>query len=203
MSNRLQLALSLIVVILLVFGTNRIDRYHFEKVQDITRSVYEDRLVAVGYIYEMDQIFDEKKIGLEIFRADFADTTDSIPGTDLVKQTALNSKIQSVIDNFSKTRLTPDEGAYFEKLQRTFLRLKDAETAVFEGNSERYEAASKAYRDISTYLDVLADIQQGEGKRMTEIAQESLNQNAFMSQIEIAIVILVGIVLQVVLFYKR
>lgn len=150
MSNRLQLALSLIVVILMVLGTNRLDKYHFEKVQDITRSVYEDRLVAAGYIYEMDQHFDAKKEGLNAFLNDSTTTLNSEAATDLIAQTELNGQIISLIDRFSNTRLTPDEDAYFEKLQRSFDRLTKAEKIIFEGSNPRLQEVLEAYDNITT-----------------------------------------------------
>jgi hypothetical protein len=210
--QRLQLALSLVIVILIVFATNRIDQYHFEKVQEITRSVYEDRLVALGYIYELDQHFDDKRQGYAQLWSEAIGEPDNrtarVTAPFMGPQRKINSLAEELMQKYATTRLTPDEAAYFEKLQRSYGRLKSADqkmidAGTYELTEIEYDDLQEVFSNLKIYLNQLAEIQQGEGRRMTEIAQESLNQNAFMSQIEIILVIVVGIALQVVLFYRK
>lgn len=191
--QRIQFALALLMVILLVFATNQIDRHHFENAQEILRSVHEDRLVALGYIYELDQLMDEKQVNYAL-----ADSTES------ASSSGLNASMDAIIAKYKATRLTPDEAAYFEKLQRSIDRLKELEQSTpLHASGALPSSLASVHDNIHSYLDALAEIQQGEGRRMTEIAQESLDQNAFMSRIEMGLVILIGIVLQVALFSKR
>ena len=55
---------------------------------------------------------------------------------------------------------------------------------------------------IHRNLDQLAIIQQSEGENMTRFAKSSLNTSSLLSNIEIVLIIVVGILVQFIIFYK-
>ena len=59
-SNKFKAALALATVIILVISTNRLDHNHFERLQESFNSVYEDRLVAEKYLFELSRQFQTK-----------------------------------------------------------------------------------------------------------------------------------------------
>jgi len=63
-SQRLKTGLALGLVFLLVFATNQVDKRHFEKAQYNLRSIFEDRLVVKGYLYELQEMVYEEELAL-------------------------------------------------------------------------------------------------------------------------------------------
>ena len=52
--NRINIGLALSIVFLLVFATNRLDKRHFETVQNTVISLHTDRVIAQDLIYKMN-----------------------------------------------------------------------------------------------------------------------------------------------------
>ncbi|WP_343485997.1 hypothetical protein [Allomuricauda sp. d1] len=193
--QRFQLAVALLVVFLLVFATNRLDRRHFMTVQNTVTSVYEDRVVAQNYIYELNKLFGDKKMAV---------ATNS---KSLVVE-SVNGDIEKLIDAFAQTKLTKSEAKYFKNLQQNFLKIKGQEQAVGKLTNDNEsvkhrEAMLSNLSNIQRDLDNLAETQVKEGRQMTEIAQKSLNMNEMLSRIEILFLIVIGLVLQFVIFFRN
>lgn len=60
--NRIHLGLALTIVLLLVFATNRIDKKHFNTVQNVVTSINTDRVVPQYFIYRMTTIVYQKHL---------------------------------------------------------------------------------------------------------------------------------------------
>lgn len=191
--QRFQLAMALLIVFLLVFATNRLDRRHFITVQNTVTSVFEDRVVAQNYIYELNKLFHEKRMAIE------ADSSLGIIASG-------NKDIQELISAFSETKLTKREADYFQSLQENFEEIKGQEEMIDEESEHNSFEAKKegmlyTLSDIQQDLDNLAEIQVNEGRHMTNLAQKSLNMNEMLSTIEIIFLIAIGMVLQFVIFF--
>ena len=59
--QKFNLALALLAVFFLILATNLVDRRHFETAQEALTSVYEDRVVAQHYIFEISTIVYQKE----------------------------------------------------------------------------------------------------------------------------------------------
>lgn len=182
-SNRVNIGFALLVVFLLVFATNRIDKRHFETVQDTLTTVYEDRVVAQDYVYKMNNIIHQKQLLIKD-----SSTIDT--------QNNLNEEFATLIDLFSTTKLTPQESKTFEDLKKNFETLKTNESTA---NTKKLTANINA---IKTDLNNLALIQLTESKYKVGIAQKSLDTNNLMSTLEMVFLILIGFTVQFALFYR-
>ena len=60
-NNRIKIGFAFAIVFLLVIATNRLDKKRFDTLNTSLTSVYEDRLVAKGYLYELNNIFHEEE----------------------------------------------------------------------------------------------------------------------------------------------
>ncbi len=192
--RRLRTALALIFVFVLIYATNRLDNHHFENIQYIMNSVYEDRIVAQHYIYELNKLYHEKYV--------------QVHGS--VKEEAvegLNRRIDEYIESFSETTLTSKEAQVFRLLVKRNKGLQNLEAQLA---AQPGKGLSQA--DISQYktkieeifdsLDGLSEIQLAEGGRLRKMAQESLDTNSFFSQLELILLAFIGIIIQVIIFYK-
>ncbi|WP_430468167.1 MCP four helix bundle domain-containing protein [Winogradskyella ouciana] len=186
-SNRVNIGFALATVFLLVLATNRIDQRHFETVQDTLTTVYNDRVVAQDYVYKMNNIMHNKRLQLLD-----SNTTEN--------QNKLNKEFATLIDVFSTTKLTPKESKTFNDLKQNFETLKRNE------NKTEDQLNNKKLIDnlntIETDLNNLALIQVSESKLKVGIAQKSLDTNNLMSNLEIGFLVFMGIIVQLVVFYR-
>ena len=171
----------------MVFVTNRLDKRHFETVQDTLTTLYKDRVIAQDYIFKMSNVINQKHLK-------FLDSSLSY------NQNNLNKEFSALIELFSTTRLTRKESIRFKLLKENFealnhhenipIHLKDKKQIVF-------------YIDaIKKDLNNLSLIQMSESKYKLGVAQKSLDTNNFMSKMEIVFLILIGVIVQFALFYK-
>lgn len=190
---KLRTAAALIFVFVLIYGTNRLDNHHFENVQHIINTVYEDRIVAQHYIYQLNNLYRRKEEG--------------IPGS-LKEEAArdINRQIDSYFELFSATRLTNKEARIFQLLEEKNEELKamEARLAALPDSDpgEKDIGRIKAKIDgIYESLDGLSEIQLNEGGRLRQAAQDSLDTNSFFSQLELLALLFTALLVQVIIFY--
>ena len=192
LSHKFQAGLALAVVFLLVLATNRLDHRHFSTVQNTVNSVYEDRVVAQDYIFKMNNLFQDKRLFIVVH--------DSLP-----EGSRANAHIEELLTNFGNTKLTAKESFYFKELQKNFEELsvleqsiKNSEDGMTENSRVKIESSLKR---IMVDLNDLAQTQLTEGRQLTEMAKKSLDTNTLLSNLEIIFLIIIGIVVQVLVFY--
>lgn len=61
--NKIKWVLGIFMVFFLIVATNLIDRDNFIRVNNSVQTIYEDRLVAQGLIFEFSTLIQEKEIG--------------------------------------------------------------------------------------------------------------------------------------------
>lgn len=183
-ANRVNIGFSLAIVFLLVFATNRVDKKHFETVQNALTSLHNDRVIAQEYVYKMSGIVHQKRLIL-------------VDSTSTNNKLELNKEFETLIDAFATTKLTPNESKTFKSLREDFEKLKSAEQKNVKNNSER-----KLLNTLESDLNNLSLIQSSESKNLISLAQKSLDSNTLMSNLEIGFLIIIGIILQFTIFYR-
>ena len=181
------------MVFFLIYGTNRLDKHHFENVQYIMDTVYEDRIVAQHYIYQLSNLYRQK---MESFPASLNETA----GKDI------NRQIEEYIQLFSSTKLTSKEAQVFQLLEKNDQELRTLEANLAsmpdDGLSEEHISRFRAKADmVFENLDGLSDIQLNEGGRLRNIAQDSLDTNSFFSQLELFVLVFIGLLVQAIIFF--
>jgi len=194
MTQRINAGLALAVVIILIFATNRIDQRHFETTQNTVDAVFNDRVVAQNYIYQIRNLITDIKVQV---------LTDSARAT----QKESVEKLEVLLDQFGKTKLTVEEMRSYELLQDQIDQLST--------QSQKWSTRSKPpiesslvnmlslMGDIEINLNGLAEIQLKESRHLTGVAQKSLNTTTLISNMEIALLVIAGIALQFVIFYRE
>lgn len=180
-SEKVRTVLGLVMVILLVFITNRLDKRHFEKVQDKISSIYYDRVVAQDYLFDLSRIFYDRRMRM-------------------ANQEILNfnddAEIESLISQYEETTLTKKEEELFGRLKENISDLKALGNTTGEG-----KANQETMDRIERLLGELSDIQTKESRSLKIQAQESLDSSNLMSNLEMGLIIIIGVILQFVLFW--
>ncbi len=188
-------------VFLLVLGTNRIDRHYFKNAENALVTMYEDRVVAQDYIYQMSLLNQLKK---EYYQQRASNT----------KIIAATTRIDSLIKLLEDTRLTIRETTHLRDLKSTFSKIQEAELNYFKKkNINVLNAVSTAplarvlpleyLTELQQDLNRLAAIQVSESKNITYTARKSLSMNSIISSVEIGILITIAILLVVIIFKKK
>ena len=186
--NRINIGLALTIVLLLVFATNRIDKKHFDTVQNAISTLHSDRVVAQDYIYKMNTIVYKKHLYIV-----------TNPATNTNQK--LNAEFNTLLDLFSNTELTAKEFAVFERLQSDFTKFIAIEKTTTADNLDS-KTVIKNLEIIKTDLITLSEIQMSESKHLTSLAQKSLDSNSLMSNLEIGFIVLIGLLIQLTIFYR-
>lgn len=198
-SNRINIVLALVAVFLLILGTNRIDKRHFETAQNAVTSVYNDRVLAQDYIYKINNLIHKKQ----------SQKTDASRS----ENASVNKDIETLIVLFSDTKLTANEAKTFKRFRNNFESLKEKEVKYFENTNAQVDNElpiknslialfGEALNALQINLDNLARIQVSETKSILGVAQKSLNTNKMISSMEIYFLLGVGILILFFTFYR-
>lgn len=196
-SGKIRTAASLIVVFLLVITTNVIDKTHFEIVQKSMTTVYEDRLVAKEYLYKISRQLQLKR------NAFYQTDQEGLTGILI----AANDSINHLIELFADTRLTEIEGKRLNGLKSKLEELKEFEKNQPNNQGQEQSAAFQSgmnghYAEVFQVLDALVEIQVAEGRRETMNSERAIESSNFISQLEIGALIILGLLIQLVIFLK-
>lgn len=186
--QRLQAGLILAMAFLLVLGSNRLDKRHFETVQNTVNSVYQDRVVVQDFIYQLNKIFHAKE--LELARTGQFTLDDS-----------RNGKIRQLLDNFATTELTSKESNLLNDLDLAFETLVKVEEPNGDESKDKVVRVGQQLDEIQKKLDGLAQIQLNESGQLTQLSNKSLGMNTLMSNLEIAFLIFIGLLMLALIFY--
>lgn len=193
LKQRIHSGFILAMAFIMVLASNRLNQRNFSQVEHSVNSVFEDRVVAQEYIYRLNNLFHEKELVLAsaaLTRNNLVDTTN----------------IKEILYDFAKTKLTKQELFYFEDLKKNFARLQEIELDLGTNpNTNAIEIKKEAVnilKKISKNLDSLSQVQLSEGRKLTQLSKKSLSMNQLLSKLEIAFLLIIGILFLLVLFHK-
>lgn len=180
--QRLRLILVLAISFMLIMVANLMDYGYILRTQDTVNSVYNDRVVAQDYIYQMSGLFHQKELSLGENNGFFEATNDSIA---------------SLMSRFGETKLTRNESNFFFDLQKNYVELTSLEDKL----RHQKETMGTTRRDIQIELleirknlDDLENVQFAEGGQMTERSNRALGMNALLSKVELVFLVIMGFV---------
>lgn len=193
--QKLKAAALLGLVCALVLLTNLMGRQHIDELGSSFTSVYKDRLVVEGYIYELSGHLYQKKLLLDNHKG----FTAAQLGLNFYSH---NTAISRLLADYEKTRLTKEETvclrnfktdvAALQELERNYLRVIDeqhAESVTHAQIDERFAAASEN-------LEHLSRIQLSEGKLLNDQSQRIVYGSTLLTTFEMVVLIAIGVLLQ-------
>lgn len=193
MSNKVKWISVIVSIFVLIMVTNLDDRGDFQRIQDSIETLYEDRLVAQDYLFEMIYIYHEKSITAINLQERFNKNQNEL----------LNQKLSEWIDKFGATKFTIKEGNLFNELESEFVKLKEIETSFQSGFTE---AAVNQYEsnltDFYRTLHYLSQLQVEEGRRQLYMGQKSIESIYLLKNIEMFSLAILAVLAVVLIVYK-
>ena len=184
--RRLKFVMVLGVSFLLILIANLIDNTYLSNVRHNVNSVYNDRVVAQDYIYQLNNLFHQKQLSRGESRID-------------LNKSHQNDSIDRLLNDFSKTELTRSEASFFFDLKKNYLELISLENVLSSESKgptlDIRQAMGRELKEIRKNLDDLEGVQFKEGAQMTQSSNQSLVMNAFLSKLELAFLIVNGVVI--------
>lgn len=190
--NKLKWFIGILVVFVIVVATNLIDRKNFSRVNDAVVSIYEDRLVAKGLIFDMLQGVHKKELA--------AATNDVVFFENSSKN--LSEKIKEFIVAFENTKLTAEEVKALSKLKSNLDQLIKDETFFINSKFVEKERYLKSIDNVKINLNDLSNIQMVEGKRQMNISQKAIDMIELFTNLEIYFLIFLAIIVQFIVLYN-
>ncbi|GEC78315.1 hypothetical protein FAQ01_11850 [Flavobacterium aquatile] len=169
---------------MLVLLNNYLERVHATNVKDAISTLYEDRLIAEEYILKMTSTIYQVR---EVLASD----SNSNSKSNAIK--TLNDNFNATYSAYSKTKLTPKEKTtavellnYINKFESTF-------------STNNYSPSLYTNKALTT-LSKLSKIQLEESKLIMKNVESQYATIKASSQYAFAIIILILIVLQIIVF---
>lgn len=172
---------------LLVLFSNYIDREHTKSVKNSISTLYQDRLIAEGYILKMTSYVYQIK---EALNADSNDANNANSINNLLLS------INEVSNAYQKTKFTDIEKIKADELLKT---LSEIEPTHLNSTQTKLESSNKAL----VLLNELSAIQLEESKLIMDYAETLYIAGKTSSQFVFAIIIIILLVLQALVFTSK
>jgi|TARA_R110000744_G_scaffold34296_5_gene80112 hypothetical protein len=192
LKQRLNTGFILAIAFLLVLTSNELNRRNFSTADHIVNSVFEDRVVALEYIYRLNNLFHQKELDLTSAERNTAHDDNG-------------NSITELLENFSKTKLTPNESVYFELLKENYTELQSLENKLSTTPASAEMGPTKEFgalfTKISDNLDKLSKVQLSEGRQLTYLSNKALSMNLLLSKLQVAFLIVIGLLIVLIIFH--
>ncbi|HNP18784.1 MAG TPA: MCP four helix bundle domain-containing protein [Fulvivirga sp.] len=189
-------ALALTIVVVLVLGTNMVNKSHFSRLQQSFASVYEDRLLVENYIYKLSHALNKKRLALY---------DSPLEGRIFTK--AANDSIQNLVIAYQQTKLTKAEAKLFNRFIQDNALLQHHEKQYFKGNRQEVDSLGiilgQQHDKLADILNGLSDIQLEEGKNLITDSDTIIASNNLYAHLEIILIIIIGLIIQALLFASK
>lgn len=185
-----------VVVFLLVFATSKMDKQHFNIVQESFSKVYNEKLVAKDYIYRMSRLIQEKKTAL-----------NELQGSDPNQTYSFRDSLNILTRMYTETVLDRQETRSFESLKSKYEEVISLEATLKNTEEDAEKEAvlgqiNAKINEIEIDLDQLAVTQVAEIKREAEMSARIIDQNDMIYKLEIGALVVIGIIIQLLIFVK-
>lgn len=176
----------LLLLCLLVLYSNYTDRKHTDNVKHAISTLYEDRLVAEGYILEMTT-------GIYKIKESLNAAKDSL---EIEHLNASLSSIRATNTAYLKTKFTELEKRKADELTTI---LADFESIDSANHRIKLESANQSLE----ILNALSGIQIAESKQIMKRAETLYKSSKISSQFAFALTVIILLVLQAIVFASK
>lgn len=187
--NKLTASLLLLVVVGVVLLNNFKEKHQSSQIRVAIDSIYEDRLVVEGYIYEFTRILYDIRSTIAMAGLEKGDLNSCIE--------MKISEMEELIALYEDTYLTEDEAQYLTHFTALAAQMKEGLKQQQYSNIESH--IGNALND----LHALSEIQMEEGGLIIKKTDKLLNAGNIMSQFEMAILIVILLVIYGLIFSSK
>ena len=197
LKNKLSVSIILTIIILLILLVNIQNRQRFEQLDHSMSSIYEDRLMVQNYLFKLyDNLNKEEKLR-------------NSPSNQIVKDLAeLKEERQQIISKYEETYLTEKERKEFSTFLKHLNKKDNLEQQIRESKDASAQINLQEAFEINaaktlTSLRNLSNIQTQEGKALQISSHKIVLGSLSISQLELAILIVLALVIQVLIFTSK
>jgi hypothetical protein len=195
LSSKLKWFFGLLLVFLLILGTNLVDRKNFRQVRDSIVTIYEDRLVAKDIIFELFARMEAKNVALV--------SGDAVQYGQ--QNRTSDGSISELIESFRQTKLTRKEARVFSTLEEHLAELQVLEKHFAEAEADTREALKEKLQSQLTLvkddLRSLSKIQIEEGRRQMFIGKQAVEAVELLTTMEIIMLVFIALIVQIAVLY--
>jgi activator of 2-hydroxyglutaryl-CoA dehydratase len=201
--NKLTAAVLLASILIVTLANNLVERSHFKQLDASFASMYEDRMLVESYIFQLYENLQKRQ---ELITA-----ANNELGFDHLKADLHLYKAQrnKLIEKYATTYLTDEEEVEFDKLKGTVKNINSVEDGLLNLSKSQDELSELISRDrekTSTAfetLSALSSIQTSEAKSIRAKSERIILGNISISQLEMAVLIIIGLVIQALIFSSK
>lgn len=184
--NKMGTSLLLMGVLVLVLFNNMTERSNSSKLQTAFESIYEDRLMAESYILRLaDELHQIQEL------------LENPSSLKMAKVKERIAEIEEINLLYLNTELTKTEEEHFEHFEILTWELTKAL------NTGGFETANAKIEDALLDLHLLSEIQVTEAQSLMAQTQRIFSSGSLSSQFEIGLVIVLGLMIQSILFASK
>jgi len=196
--QKAQIAFLLALVLFGVFVKNVLDRNNVADLGDSFSSVYKDRLLVESYIYKLSDQLYQKQI---LFDQCSQQQSDRDQFSLIIGRH--NATINSLIQEYEKTKLTDQESIYFDAFKENITQMETIESQYLQSYTDFATVNTSLdhqFKIAGDYLEQLSSIQIAEGKSMADQSIRIVAGSSILTQFELAMIIIIGLIIQALIF---
>jgi len=203
LKNKWRAAFVSTAVIVVMLVISMLGKKNVDDLRLSFKSVYEDRLVVEQYIFRMSNLLYENQLELN----KIAHTED--PTLIYAEMLANTKALTSIAEKYALTYLTKKEEKIFDSFELLVEEINVAERQMIKARAYPGEQNNLTTSLISDYqrginqLNDLSTIQLDVAKEMLDESDKLAAGHVVMSKLEIAILIIVALFVQVIIFSAR
>ena len=190
--NKIKWVLAITGVFFLILATNLIDKNAFARIEETVDNVYNDRLLAKEVLLDIAVKFHEKELAYSLNDSAYLNN----------KNDDINAEISKSLEMFDRIESTRNEDLILNRLNRNHAELIQLESNLLSNDTLYTQQCAEIFSAINKNIVELGAEQVAEGERQKFIAKTAIDSVNLYSQMEIYVLIFLGLLLQFVILYK-
>lgn len=184
--------LAVLGIFLLILATNLIDKNNFIQVEKSVDNIYNERLLAKELLLDVSIKFHKKELAYSLNDSNYLRAQND----------AVNAEISKLLEMFDRVGSTEKEDLILNKLHQNHIKLIELEAKSVSKDTLYTSECAEIFSAINTNIIELASEQVKEGKDQRFIARNAIEKVKLFSQIEIYILIFLGLIMQFIILYS-
>lgn len=200
-ARKYRVALLLALVMVVVLAGNIWEK---EKVSELGRSfssIYADRLVPAGYIFEIQQyMYQKRELGVK-WLASRNDAERTAVRDDIRRY---DRQIEETLQAFGATFLVEKETELLAVFRQKYTDYHRAESVLFAtGSADPAAFPTERFNGAVHALSALMQVQASVGREMRDHSRQALSGAFVFADLEIGILIIIAVMIQVLVLTRK
>ncbi len=179
--DKMKVVAVLLLIIILILANNISNRRTFSNLNESIASIYKDRLMPATYIFQLTDHLYQKRL--------LYDSNRQLNSTG-INAAAHDKAIKNIIKTYEATYLTDAEKQQWANFKRELEEYNKLSISLVNDD----KATEASFNKVLQSLNALSNIQASEGNNIFKLSSININGTIIMSQLEIALLLILGIV---------